>query len=362
MKIGNKDLKKAYSMVRDKKYTKAIRFLEPKVPLFLEDELFYYLLGISCYHTGDIGGSEFYFKRSLQVNHDNVESRLYLATIQLKRKDQANAARLWLNILDSDPGNKFAQRGLNKLKKIKDPSSFEEFINSNELNKLHSHIKGIPLLLKKSMASLFIVIILGFSVYFILPIVTPDKNEREKMANLSLDNYVGSFVEFEGNFLYTLTGDEIKKLFESAVDDFHNFNDNSLQKKINKLNLSNASNDIKGKISILENLIQNPTFLTLKQNFSYREVQSEPLLYDNCFVLWRGKVTNVSIGSDKITLDFLVGYENEKILEGFIFTEIPFEVSINEAVPVEILGQIKYRNDKMILSTISIRSLISENK
>ena len=120
MKINNKDLKKAFAMVKVKKYPQAIRFLEPKVPLFLEDELFYYFLGVSCFHTGDIGGSEFYLKRSLQVNHDNVDSRLYLAAIQLKKKDQANAARLWLNILDIEPDNKIAQRGLNKLKKIKD--------------------------------------------------------------------------------------------------------------------------------------------------------------------------------------------------------------------------------------------------
>ena len=358
MKISNKELKKAYNLIKAKKYPQAIRFLEPKVPLFLEDELFYYLLGVSCFHTGDVGGSEFYFKRSLQVNHNNIESRLYLAAIQLKKKDQANAARLWLNILDIEPGNKYAQKGLNRLKKIKDPSSLDEYIKSKEINKLFAPIKGIHPLIIRSLLIVSIVTTLGIAAYFSYPYIMPATNVRKEMANLSLDNYVGSYVEFDGEYVYTLTGEEIKTLFEAAVDDFHNFDDNGLQMKINKLNLSNASNDLKGKISILENLIQKPSFLTLKSNFEYREIASEPILFNNCFVLWRGKVTNVNFGSDSITLDFLVGYDNETVLQGIIYTEIPFEASINQSVPIEILGQIQNRNGKLILSALSIRPII----
>ena len=358
MKIRNKDLKKAYSLVKGKKYPRAIRFLEPKVPLFLEDETFYYLLGVSCFFTGDIGGSEFYLKRSLQVNHRNIDSKLFLAAIQLKKKDQANAARLWLNILDIEPGNKFAQRGLDRLKKIKDPAEFDNFVNSKDINKLLAPMKGIhPLFIKFSLIIILAAIILTFA-YFFSPDFIPEKNPREEMTNLSLDNYVGSYVEFDGDFVYTLSGEEIKNLFESAVKAFHEFDDNTLQMKINKINLSNASNDLKGKLSILERLIQKPTFLTMKRNFQYKDVFRDPLLYSNCFVLWRGKVTNVSYGNDKITLDFLVGYENETVLEGIIYTEIPFETLINQAVPVEILGQVLNRNGKMVLSAISIRPII----
>lgn len=358
MKINNKDLKKAFAMVKDKKYPQAIRFLEPKVPLFLEDELFYYLLGVSCFHTGDLGGSEFYLKRSLQVNHDNIDSRLYLATIQMKKKDQANAARLWLNILDIEPENKIAQRGLNKLKKIKNLSEYEQFINSKELNRLLSPLKGIHPLFIRFVYIILVLIFLAVVAYFSYPKFIPQKNFREEMTSLSLENYVGSFVEFDGNYIYTLTGEEIKNLFESAVSDFHNFNDNSLQKKINNINMSNASNDLKGKIAILEKLIQKPTFLTMQTNYEYRDVMRDPLLYDNCFVLWRGKVTNVSVGSDKISLDFLVGYENETVLQGVIYTEIPFEASINQSVPIEILGKIINRNGKFILLANSLRSII----
>lgn len=358
MKISNRDLRKAYKLVKSRRYSQVIRFLEPKVPIFLEDELFYYLLGVSCFQTGDIGGSEFYFKRSLQVNHDNIESRLYLAAIQLKKKDQANAARLWLNILDIDQGNKFAQRGLDRLKSITSSSDLEQLINSKKINRLVKPLRGVHPALVKAFSAFALLSFLAVALYFLFPYILPEKNIREDVTNLSLENYVGSYVEFEGDFLYTFTGEEIRNVFESAVDDFHNFDDNPLQMKINKLNLSNASNDLKGKISILEKLIQKPTFLTMKTNFQYSEVFKDPLLFNNCFVLWRGKVTNVAYGADKITLDFLVGYENETVLQGIIYTEIPFETSINQSVPIEILGQIQNIKGKVILSALSIRPII----
>ncbi len=349
MKINNKELKKAYSMLLGKKYPQAIRYLEPKVPLFLEDELFYYFLGISCFHTGDIGGAEFYLKRCLQVNHDNISSRLYLATVQLKKKDQAGSARLWLNILDIDPENKYAQKGLNKLKRIKNQLEFEDFINSNDIFKLVPSVRGINPFVTRIILSIIIASVASVSLFYFIPYMKKTENvEREHIPSLSLDNYTGSYVEFDGDFLFTMKGAEIEELFNSIVENFHSYNDNIMQMQINKLFLSNTSNEIKGKISILEQLIQKPTYHTLKTNFSFFDVVNNPLLYKKCFVLWRGRVTNISINNSNITLDFLVGYENETYLDGLIFTNIPFEVSINQALPVEILGQIDSQNGKLM--------------
>lgn len=358
MKIRNKDLKKASIMVRSGKYPQAIRFLEPKVPLFLEDELFYFLLGKSCYHTADVGGAEFYFKRSLQVNSGNIDSRLYLAAIQLKKKDQANAARLWLNILDHDSKNKFARKGLDRLKNISSPAELEAFIGSREINRLVPPMKGIPPRLKNALLLILFLICASAGAYYGFDALKPAKNTRQMMGNLSLENYIGPYVEIDGDFIYDMTGDQIRDLFESAVADFHDFDDNSLQMKINKLRLSNASEELKSKIVGLEGMIQQPTFLTLKTSYAYREIARDPLLYEKCYVLWTGRMTNLNYGPEKITLDFLVGYEDETVLEGIVFAEIPFETALNQSLPVEILGQIRYRNGKIVLTAVSLRPII----
>lgn len=360
MKIQNKDLRKAHDLVKSGKYPQAIRFLEPKVPLYLEDDYFYYLLGKSCLHTGDIGGAEFYFKRSLQVNSDSTAARLYLAAVQLRKKDQANAARLWLNILDVDPQNTFAKKGLESLKKIENPTQLELFVNSRQFYKLTPGLKGFHPLVKKIFIFSVILALFSIILFFTFPYLNfkPLRNERMQAVDLSLNNYMGSLVDSSGDFLYELSGDEIKKLFESAVTDFHNYDDNALQMKINKINLSNASEDLKGKINLLENLIEPPNFMTIKTRFTYEEVAKDPQLYNNCFILWSGRVTNVNFLEDKITLDFLVGYEKETVLKGIVSVNIPFETKINETIPLEILGQIRYRNGKISITALSLRPII----
>ncbi|MBB6478800.1 tetratricopeptide repeat protein [Spirochaeta isovalerica] len=328
------------------------------MPLYLEDELFYFLLGISCLHTRDLGGSEFYFKRSLQVNNENIESRLYLAAVNLKKKDQANAARLWLNVLDLEPDNRLARKGLETLKKIKSTSELEEYITSNKFYKLTPKMKGFHPLLKQFMIIMTLIVVVAAGSFALYPYIKVDKNIREQAVNLSLDNYIGPLINMDGNFVFQMTGDEIKSLFKSAVEDFHNFDDNSLQMKINKIKMSNASDELKSKISLLENLIEQPNMVTLKTNFNYRQVAENPLLYRNCYVLWTGRITNISYEEDKIKLDLLVGYEEEKILEGIVSVEIPFETSLNESVPMEILGQIRNLGGKIVLTAVSVRSII----
>jgi len=358
MKVQNKELKKAYKLIRTGKYPQAIRFLEPKVPLFLEDEHFYSLLGISCLHTGDLGGSEFYFKRSLQVNKENIDSRLYLATVYLKKKDQANAARLWLNVLDMDPSNKTARKGLDRLKKIKSPAELDAYINSGKFFKLTPPLKGLHPRIALMLEGLLILVLAIAAGILLYPHVKPVKNMREQAVSLSLENYLGPLVDVEGTHTYMFSGEEIRELFDSAVDDFHDYDDNALQMKINKIQMSNASPELKSKISILENMIVQPNIMTLKTNFTYRDVAKDPLLYKSCYVLWSGRITNVDIGEDRILLDFLVGYEEEKLLEGIVSVEIPFETSINESIPMEILGQVRYLNGKIQITAVSVRSII----
>ena len=103
MKIYNKTLKKAYKNLRAGHDGKVISMLEPKVPLFLENYQFYYILGVACLRNGDKGGADTYLKRAVQVNRKAVEPRLHLDVLALHKKDTTEAVRLWLGILDIDP-------------------------------------------------------------------------------------------------------------------------------------------------------------------------------------------------------------------------------------------------------------------
>ncbi len=129
MRIYNKELRKAQKWLSSGRPTKTIRYLEPKVPIFLEDPLYYAILGRACLEAGLIKDAETYLNRGLQADPNHLNVRLLLAVVHLKRKDPAAAVRTWLEILEDLPGERHARKGLNTLKRISDQESQDRFLN-----------------------------------------------------------------------------------------------------------------------------------------------------------------------------------------------------------------------------------------
>ena len=83
-------------------------------------------------------------------------------------------------------------------------------------------------------------------------------------------------------------------------------------------------------------------------------------LYENCHVKWKGRVTNLSVTDDYIRFDFLVGYHEEKVLEGVIPVIFDYAVNINPDIPIELIGRISIENGKLYLKGESLHSIIPE--
>ncbi len=60
MRAYSKDLRKARRWLAAGRSTKVIHFLEPKVPLFLEDPHYYALLGRAYLNNGSYGDADTY--------------------------------------------------------------------------------------------------------------------------------------------------------------------------------------------------------------------------------------------------------------------------------------------------------------
>ena len=58
---------------------------------------------------------------------------------------------------------------------------------------------------------------------------------------------------------------------------------------------------------------------------------------------WRGKIANLKVGKDAIAFDLLVGYEQEKELEGIVPVTLPFAADLANGGGIEVLGQIAVR-------------------
>ncbi|MDC7235812.1 MAG: hypothetical protein PQJ58_21500 [Spirochaetales bacterium] len=362
MKIYNKTLKKAYRLLRSRQYGKVIALLEPKVPLFLENYQFYYILGIACLRNGDNGGADTYLKRAVQVNRNAVEPRLFLAALALRRKDTTEAVRLWLGILDIDSSCREAKRGLDKIRKISDSEALDQYLNRNSFRSLLPVIRRrvSPLfLLIPAVAVLFFA---GYSKqdqikeFFSRSDVPSRENLSYMFSNLKKEKLTDDNLQ---GFIFNLTEDQILTSLKSAQTYFDAYDDNRARKEINRILYSNASESAKQRARIIEGYLKEPDFTAFENIYNYRDVIDNPYLYNSCFIKWRGRFSNLSMNDPGMSFDFLVGYDTAEVLEGIEPAFTDFQVRLDNSLPIEILGQIETLDrDSIRIRVVSIRNLV----
>lgn len=356
--MGGTELKHAKRLLKRKKYSEIIRMLEPQVFRFRQNPDFYYLLGTAYFNTGDIAGATTYLRRVIDLQNENVQAMLRLAAIELQKGENAEAIEWWLKVLETDGGNKYAKRGLELLKKgSHNQKIIDNFIESNKLHTLVPAKRNFfPLI---TAAVVLVILIVPITLNFLTEItILPDtlKMRNAEVSEITLQEEE-ELVSLEGEFTYILNEKEIVKLMDEAKDQFNRFNDNRVQQIVNKLKYSNASDSVKQKAELLENYLRRPDFTNFEGNISYAELRNEPLLYENCYIRWSGKISNLEISDTEISFDFLVGYHDNKVLEGIVPVYLDFAVSLEQGSPVEIIGKIEDPRGRIRIQGTSIRPI-----
>mgnify|MGYP006286800199 FL=1 len=355
---GSNELKKASLLFRRNKFADVLRLLEPQTFRYRENEQFYYLLGVSCLYTGDFGGAYTYLRRAYQLNSEDINTLFALAAVHLKRQESNEALLNLLAILDIDSGNKKAKKALQLIRDHINSKTLEDFVQSDKISFLYPST-GFAL---PPIVPIIVLIIIIVPLVLLLfqksdGIELPGKKPRsQEIAELKLEE-TKPVVSESGDYRYILTEKEINESFTKAKRYFQDYNDNAAQKEINRLLQSNASEQVKEKVRFLEGFLRTPTFTTLKTSYSYREVDTDKYLYDNCYVIWKGKISNLSVSEERIAFDFLVGYHDEKVLEGVVPVTLDFAVSLEQGHPIELLGRIHIENDRITLTGVSVHHL-----
>ncbi|MDC7219367.1 MAG: hypothetical protein PQJ59_05465 [Spirochaetales bacterium] len=358
MKNYDKELRKAVNWIARKQYPKAIRHLEPKVPIYLEDADFYYLLGTALYHAGDMGGARFYFERGLQTDRTRHDIKLMLAMTHLKRKDSAEAAKTWLSLLEDDRANKQATRGLERLRKIDNEKDLNAFIESGK------HRRLMPRPFRRSLWPILFSLIGSLLLIAALTVMIPKigmserEPSREELKYIDLDIKGIPLTDNSGSFHYLLTVDEVGESYNRAIELFDKGRDNEAQVEINRIVNSNASADLKSRLTVLEGYLTKPDYADFYTDYTFSQVNGEPLLYENCWVLWRGRLTNLTVTDERISFLFLVGFENETFLEGSLPAFIEYGVKIDQELPVEVLGRLVRDEGELVLQVETIRHIL----
>lgn len=351
-----RSLRDARRLFRARRFPEVIRLLEPEVFRHRESTEYFLMLGSACLHAGDLGGATSYLARARQLTPGCVGALLGLAVVHLKRGENEQALKLWLEALEEEPHNRVALRGMNLLRKGLSHDALQGLVDSGRLRALYPPLPGAPRWVLWSVVGLSVAA-LALGGLLSWRSLRPSYPIRPGVAGIFLPSGGAMLITPGKGPVYTLSEREVARAFEAAKQNLLAWRDNLAAVQLNRIILSNASPAVKERALALKGFLAPATFDTLRDAFAYRDVAREPALYDGCSVAWKGKVANLLVASDAITFDLLVGYEQERELEGILPVRLGFAARLDDGIPLEVLGRLVVEGDKMRLEGISIHRL-----
>jgi hypothetical protein len=354
--MKRKGLGEARKLFRARRFPEVIRLLEPEVFRYRENDEYFQLLGFSCLYAGDFGGAFSYISRAHQLKDDNPNVLLGLAAVHFRKAENESAIKRWLEVVEIEPSNTIARRGLDLLRKGMAPDGLQEFIDSGRLKTLFPPLPRRAPPARIMIAGLGVLAIAGL-VYLAIHLAAPRGPQRPGVSVIEIPTGLSSFVDIGTDFAFVMTESEVRRAFQKAKNELLSYRDNLAVVDINRIMLSNAAPAVKERARMLKGFVMQPTFDTVKDAYSYAAVVKQPALYDGASVVWKGKVANLKVAKDAIGFDLLVGYDQEKQLEGIVAVTLPFAADLENGSAVLVLGQVVLNGTVPTLLGISLHRL-----
>ncbi len=354
--MKRKGLGEARRLFRARKFPDVIRLLEPEVFRYRENFEYFQLLGFSCLHAGDFGGAFSYISRAHQLKDDDPGVILGLAAVHFRKSENESALKRWLEVIEAHPSNPIARRGLDLLRKGMTPDALQEFIDSGRLRTLLPPLPRRVALAPILIACLSLLALAAIG-YLAVRLGSPQGLQRPGVSVIEIPSGLSSFIDIGTDFPFVLKEGEVRHAFQKAKNELLDYRDNLAVVDINRILLSNAAPAVKERARMLKGFVTQPTFDSFRDPYAYAAVTKQPALYDGASVLWKGKVANLKVGKDSLTFDFLVGYDQEKQLEGIVAVTLPFAADLMDGSAVEVLGQVGTNGTAPTLLGISLHRL-----
>ncbi|MDR0315871.1 MAG: tetratricopeptide repeat protein [Treponema sp.] len=342
-------LRKASQLAFGRKYDAAMRILEPEVNRYHGSFRYYYLLGISCLHSGDFGGALTWLRLAREVKIRDPLALLGIAALYMRRGETDKAVDLYLEVQELDEKNRIAKKALAVIRKHAGAEAFSAWLESGKLPSLYPPIPFAGFSSGQILGAALAVAAVAIFCFGILMwqrTIPNPFNQRKNRADiaalvLSQEERIQP-VETGGVYRYILTRTQALETYEKALTLFTSYRDEAAKLSLNRILESNASDGLKNKSRLLLSYMEVPGFDSFRRsdNVSYAEAMVDPVLFRDVHVIWRGMATNVEITGNITSFDFLVGYDTRTTLEGIVPVVFDRAISLNPERPLEVLGRI----------------------
>jgi tetratricopeptide (TPR) repeat protein len=342
-------LTKAVRLMKGRNFGKTIQLLESEVLRYRDSFNYHYILASACIRAGDFGGALTYFKRARELRMRDPLVLTGLAALFLRRGETDRAVDFYLETQDLDPNNRIAQKALKVIKENGRPEKLAAWIEAGNLPRLYPPIPKPPFVSIRIVLVLCVFVVIAAAAvvvirFNVITLIFKPAVEREGFANAALEREErdAPFQTDDGSYRYILTRDEVLDAYAEARKLFAGYRDEEAKVVLNRILESNAPDGIKNKARLLFSYTKPPGFNTFseKDSFTYAQVMSDPPLYRDCYVLWKGMAANLEILQNSTVFTFLVGYDTRTTLEGQVPVMFDSAIPVNPELPLKILARI----------------------
>jgi tetratricopeptide (TPR) repeat protein len=357
-------LEKARRLGARGRHSAIITLLEPQLPLFRNSLDYYYLLGSACLRTGDIGGASTYLRRAEQLDPRDLDTKLCLAALHLRRGESDKAISLYLLVLDDRTRDPTARRALSFLKGADAQEKIAALVDTRGFERFLPPLRGLPFWAVPLSVFIIAVVCLVLAFPFIdrgISLMASRAEPRPEVASVDLSeserkNPVGA----TGSARYILTEKEAVAAFERAKARFQEYRDNAAIVEINRIIDSNASRPLKEKARTLLAFVSAPDWRSLRDIPDLAEVLRDPALYRDTSVIWKGRAANIHGKDTDREFDFLVGYADRTRLDGILKVRVTDgSLFIPADGPFELLARVIVEGSSPSLRALAIHVLLA---
>lgn len=349
----------AWKYMCRRQFSTAIKLLEDKAQTYEEHFDYYVELGTACLYIGDIGAASLYFQKARRIKLTDSRLLLGQAAIFLRRGETDRALQYYLEIKENDPQNKVADAAIEFVRTHGDYDTICRWVDTGRIEQFYPPLGANP----DKIWSIIIPVaacILGCLLFFVVfPVKKPYTPSRADLSALELsedEKKSAKESDLTGQtYQFILSDKEISKVYASSIQYFNEHRDNAAQIEVNRLCNSNASSAIKQKARVLSTYFEIPDFDTIRDVPDFASVKESPVLYDDCWVSWGGKISNVNIYDDgTYSCDFIIGDEEFRHYEGTVSVFFEAVPNIEADQYVKILGHLSVDGGRVVLNGRSV--------